>query len=153
LIPAAKEALLHPERQGQWTLSSPFTSALTDLELLGEAHPLHVSSLSGVVDYWRRARRTDRRWTPDGDLLVATSGQTPLAGYTLVVDGARLSRETVTIDGAPGFQLRTTPASAPPRTWIFWRLEPDKTYRLSFDPLPDDFQKLTPADWKIDEGH
>ena len=152
LIPAAKEALLHPERQGEWTLSAPFTSALTDLELLGEAHPLEVSSLSGIIDFWRDARRTERRWTPEGDLLVATPGTKPLPGYTLVVDGARLSRETIAIDGAPGFQLRTTPASTPPRTWIFWRLEPDQIYRLSFDSLPDGFQKLTPADWKIDGG-
>ncbi len=154
LIPAAKEALLSPERHGEWTLESSFASALVDLEITSETSSLAVRSVANLVDHWRRARRTAMRWNHQGELLVRSSAEQKLHGFTLVFDGAALDPSRVSIDGAEP-EVETTdqtagPGTPTPQTWISWDLASEKTYRLSFGDQTAELVDVQSVDWQIE---
>lgn len=162
-IPAANEALLSPERDGHWTLTAPFASTLASLELFRENRPLEVTTPERVVSYWRRARKTLRRWTSDGALLIRNDRSEPLAEFSLLVDGARLEQADLEMTTEPtdrhdrppsdetAERHSTPPAldlahpssqtdTARPQTLIAWTLRPETTYRLEFT---GDVEKLS----------
>jgi hypothetical protein len=153
LIPAAKEALLSPERHGEWTLESSFASALVNLEINSETSPLAVRSVAGLVDHWRRARRTMMRWNQRGELLVRSPAERSIRGFTLVLDGAALEASQISVDGAES-TVQTTdhtagPGTPTPQTWISWDLASDETYRLSFGDRPSKLFDAESVDWQI----
>lgn len=139
LVPAAKEALLKPERHGAWTVSPPFAESLANLSILRETEPIWVGSLSEWSEYWKRTRNARRRWTPEGDLRLRASGEEGVRGFTLLVGGAHLSDEDVAVEGADRVALRrgTAPTARAERarqTWMSWDLEPGESTRVRFGP-------------------
>ena len=153
LIPAAKEALLSPERHGEWTLKSSFSSALVNLEITDEASSLAVRSVASFVDYWRRARRAVVHWNQRGELLVRSSAEQTVHGFTLVVDGVALDPSRVSLeDTEPTVETadHTHGSGTPtPQTWISWDLASDTTYRLSFGDKTSELFDPQPVNWHI----
>jgi hypothetical protein len=125
LTPPAKEALLQPERWGEWTLHPDVSSALADLDHWTDAHPLMVAAPSRWVGYWRRARDVRLRWAPDGTLEAASSGGEDIEGFTLIFPNA--SDLSVSVDGNPVEGSR----SARGATRIWWDLNGHRTHRIS----------------------
>lgn len=153
LIPAAKEALLSPERHGEWTLESSFASALVNLEITHETSSLAVRNTAGLVDHWRGARRAVTHWNHRGELLIRSSTEQTVEGFTLVFDGVALDADQVSVDGAKPTVETTDHTSGPgpptPQTWISWDLAADETYRLSFGDKTSDLFDAQPVDWQI----
>jgi len=154
LVPAADQALLSPEREGEWTLSEPFSKSLANLSILRDSEPIWVGGLSTIANYWRGTRRSRTGWTSGGDLLVRTDAERAVDGYTLVV-GRRLDGERLSLRPEADLQLRRSGA-APGRgdsageTFLWWNARPDATYRLEFGP-DSDLQPPEPVRWTIAE--
>jgi hypothetical protein len=125
LTPPAKEALLQPERWGEWTLHPDVSSALADLDHWTDAHPLMVAAPSSWVHYWRRARDVRLRWAPDGTLEAASSVGEEIDGFTLLFPTA--TDLSVSVDGNPADGSR----SARGATRVWWDLDEHRTHRIS----------------------
>lgn len=153
LVPAAREALLSPERDGEWTLSSPFAESLANVSILRETEPIWVGSLSEIARYWRGIRRAQRRWTPNGDLLVQAGGDEPVPGFTLLVGGRHISKDSLTVEGADRVEVRhgsapTTRDESLPQTWISWALKPGESTRIEFDG-DSAGDEMSPVQWAV----
>ncbi len=112
LIPAGKDGLLAPERNGHWTIAEPLVYALGDLELRFETEAFLMAGIGETVRHWRSMRRMEVWPTPDG-LEIWHPGDEPVEGATFIAVGAH----DPTGSFLGGRDIRDARASA--QTW-FW---------------------------------
>jgi hypothetical protein len=96
LISAASQALLEPERQGQWTLQSEVAATLGELELLGEEALVWFGPLTALLHHQRQLSRVTISPLPDGAWLIDNPGE-PIPGFTLL-SPADLNLDTSSLD-------------------------------------------------------
>lgn len=89
LVPAAAQALLSPERNGEWTISPELESTFAGLELLREDQPFRVMSVSTWLEELGDHRTHEIWWTSDKTLLLRPH----TAGLTLIAHDVTLSAE------------------------------------------------------------
>jgi hypothetical protein len=125
LIPAGKDGLLAPEREGHWTIAEDLVYTFADLELRTETEPFVMAGLAETVGHWRRMRRAELWWGPEG-LLLYNPGDEPLEGATIVAAG------TLDVDGAfvAGRDIRDAKSDA--QTWAWGTLPPSELVTLGF---------------------
>lgn len=144
LIGAASEALLDPERHGQWTLSPPLSDTLADMEIWREEMPVEVTSLSGATRYLDRARSTWWGWGDEGDLLVGHAGEETISDYTIALPGRVAGR----VDEEP-IESRSVVNDAGEATLLWWDLEPGTT-RVELSGVDYEAERLRPIDWNFE---
>lgn len=137
LVPAGKQGVLTPERNGHWTISEDLALVLADLELRVETEPLHVAGLGETVRHWRRARRSEIWFTPDG-IVLHHGGEQPLGGLTIIAQGA-LDPNGPFVTGRDIRDARNAP-----QTWTWGTLEPNESTPLRYG---ESFAPPTPVEW------
>ncbi|MFW5966093.1 MAG: hypothetical protein ACOCV2_01190 [Persicimonas sp.] len=144
LIGAAKEALLHPERHGQWTLSTPLSDTLADMEIWREEMPVEVTSLSEAARYVDGARSAWWGWDDEGNLLIGHAGEETITDFTIALPGRVAGR----VDGEP-IESRPVTSDAGEATLLWWDLEPGKT-RVELSGVDYEADDLRPVDWSFE---
>jgi hypothetical protein len=144
LIGAAKEGLLEPERDGQWTVAAEVSEALANLELWREATPLLVTSVGASASRTSASRQVLHWWTAQGDLRVRNPSSKMIGGYTLVIAGSA----SATVEGSAISSRRILLDGERQATLLWWDLEPG-THTLQISDTSDELVGLTPVDWQI----
>lgn len=102
LIELWHEALLQPERGGEWTLQEDVSRAFARGELFRETEKFLVTSASALQKYWRERAQVDVWQGPDGELVIYHGGEQAVAGFTVVIAG---QVRRVGEDAAQGIEL------------------------------------------------
>ncbi|GEM_PF-3487610 len=143
LTPTAKEALLQPERWGEWTIDPDVSSALADLSHWTDVHRLSVTAPATWIEYWTRARNTTIRWSADGALHVTGADVEAVADFTLMFPGS--PELSLSVDGdAPEGRLHRTGTG----TRVWWDLAEHRTHRISAAE-GQDFSSPHPVEWAL----
>lgn len=147
LTPTASQALLEPERGGNWTLSEQFSRALTNVELLHETHELLVTSPTQLMSYWQHARQVRVLEMPDGSVAIINPLERPIEGFTLLAEG-NLTPELPEEQEFGGTEL-VTARDGSSQTWMWWTLQPGTTrIMLSQDAAQS---ALVPVNWQVQD--
>lgn len=144
LTPAAKEALLSPERRGNWTLSSHTQRALGGVELASEQERILFSSPAKMSSYWASARQVVLRELPDGS-VAAINPNEAITGFTLIAPGHLTP--TVTDAELSGAEVLAA-ANGDLQTW-FWFDLPHGVTRVDFQEQGDPQENLTAIFWRF----
>lgn len=149
LIGAAADAILEPERNGQWTVNPRLAGSLADVELWREEKPLGVTSARKLFDYWQFRRDTVLSWTADGALVLSTSSLSETEDEAPKMNGFTLGvAEDVTLpkEMQPLPSMRTVRAGEQSVRLLYWDVASD-TAEL---PLGADLSDHA-IRWKISE--
>lgn len=144
LTPAAKEALLSPERRGNWTLSSHTQRALGSVELASEQERILFASPARIGRYWATARQVILRELPDGSVAVINPNEA-IKGFTLIAPG----HLTPTVAGATlsGSEVLAA-TNGDLQTW-FWFDLPHGVTRVDFEEQGETQDNLTAIFWRF----
>lgn len=145
---SSAEALLEPERGGQWTLAPSLARALGQIELLDQRPQLLFTDPGRLMEHWRRARRVQLRELADGTFLVLNPGPA-LPGFTLIAPGD----VTPTIgeeETEPQGREVITPREGTMQTWFWWELAPGQTH-VRFGGGELDGEGLPSVLWRVEE--
>lgn len=150
LVPAAREALLDPERFGRWTIAPPFSNTLTELALTRESTPVGVVGLERTVRHLRTAQSTLLDWRADGTLRVdPTHARGGADELTLVALGERFRRTSVEIDGEPP-RHRMDSGNDRPDIRFSFELDDGDAHAVSFEGADGPPSGLEPVTWTVD---
>jgi hypothetical protein len=136
LVAAARESLLDPERQGNWTLHPELAAALGEVELLQESETLMFAPVSLLVRHWRAAQRVQINPLPDGSWLLHNPGA-PIPAFTLIAPDA------LAIATPPGGDDKTTGEGPQAQRWL-WLDLPSGFTRLTSPAAP-----ISPVRWSL----
>ncbi len=134
LVPAAKDTILQPERDGKWTLDPAFAKALAAMELNAETSALGFTSIGNLARYRTQSQGAMLAWTAQGEVKVVGAPD----DSTVLVEGA-FTPDTNTIRRADVEDRRQQP-----QTWMFVGA-PEANITMGLQPD----QQLTPIEWSI----
>lgn len=147
LIGAAKESLLEPERDGQWTVAADLAGALADLELWHEERPLLVTSMGAAARHVAQTRRVQWWWDDSGKLVVFNPRDRAIPGFTLAVRGtARASAG----EKNPARTRLLTDEDAGAVTLMWWNLEPG-VHTVSVSREGSAVSAPAAVQWRVDQ--
>lgn len=128
LVAVASEALLEPERDGQWTIEESTARALAGVELLSEDDRFDFVGIRRFADYTSAITRVEIGQVTPGSWRVVNRGQT-LDGFTLVFD----HEVSITVDGEPIQTALRTLGNGARQTWAWWDLAEGAPYELEIE--------------------
>lgn len=137
---AFAEALLVPERHGEWTLSPEVVRTFAELEMWRESNPdVRLSPVSALVAYWQNARRCETRILESGELELRCPQE--VEGYTIIAhDSLTLdSTDEEEADDVVSWVERREDA----QTWIWTPKKVEQTTLNIFDGAPSAVRWVT----------
>lgn len=142
LVAVAAEALLEPERGGNWTIQEDVARALAEVELLSEGERFDFIGLGRFAAHTAGLRHVVFDEVSPGGWTVFNAGDDALDGFTLIFDG----EVSATVDGAAVERLTRTLGNGGQQTWVWWDLSAGARYelRLAGDPIV-----RRPVTWKL----
>lgn len=115
LVAASAEAILEPERQGQWTLEENVSRALAEIELLAEERHFALLGVEEMTRHLLDVRRVTYSIDETGALKFVNRAGSGVSGLTVVVDASTVP---VSKDAELTHEVRQSPQGRP-QTW-FW---------------------------------
>ncbi len=143
---SASNALLEPERKGQWTLSESFSKSLANIELINEKHNILVTSPTQLIAYWMLAKQVRILELPDGSVALLNPTNKTIKNFSLVMPGNLSPKLTSSSEDISHKEIVTT-SEGSSQTW-FWLDLPPGTTQLTPDSSIQSTQ-LKPVHWEL----
>ncbi len=147
LIGAAKESLLDPERDGNWTVAQPLAGSLADMELWHEETPLLVTDLSQATTYLSQMSQVQWWWNGSGQLVVYNPSKHRVRGLTLAFTGTVRPKSGAKKAGA--VHTRSVALNDDAALTLLWWDVPPGTHALAVEREGSKLSRPAPVKWTV----